>query len=110
MTWLNKCVDRIYTKKFIEIRYVINDAVSFGRYWSKQVDEVCDENYEHAINLNVSFELIDVNQNKFIIWDGHSNNETWKIMYYDDKPPECECGIFFSSKVYHYIYMFYLFL
>ena len=35
MIWLDKCVDRIYTKKCIEIRNVINDAVSSGRYWFK---------------------------------------------------------------------------
>ena len=94
----------VYIQKNIEIRNVINDAVSSGRYWSKWVDKVWDENCEHAINLNFSFELIDVNQKTFIIWDGHSNNETWKVMYHDDKPPECEYGIFVSSKVCHYLF------
>ena len=51
----------VYIKKTTEIRNVINDAVSSGRYWSKWVDKVWDENCEHAINLNFSFELIDVN-------------------------------------------------
>ena len=32
MTWLDKCVDRIYTKMFSEIRNVIDDAVSSGKY------------------------------------------------------------------------------
>ena len=27
MTWLDKCVDRFYTKKYIEIRNVINDTI-----------------------------------------------------------------------------------
>ena len=43
--------------------------------------------------------LIDINQNIFIIWDGNDNNETWKVYYYVDKPPEFECGVFISSKV-----------
>ena len=46
---------------FIEIRNVINDALPSGKYWSKYWDENC----EHAINLNFSFELIDVNQNTY---------------------------------------------
>ena len=109
MTWLDKCVDCTCTKIFIEMRNVINDAVSSSRYWSKCVDKVWDENCEHGINLNFSFELKDVNQNSFITWDGHSNNETWKVMHHDDKPPECECGIFLSSKVCHFVCMYYLF-
>ena len=96
MTWFDKCVDRIYTNIFIEIRNVINNDVSSGRYWSKWVNKVLDENCKHAINLNFSFELTDVNQNTFIIWDGCQNNELWKVMYHDDKPPECECEIFVS--------------
>ena len=66
MTWFDKRVDRIYTKKFIEIRNVINDTVSSGRYWSKWVDKVWDENCEYAINFNFSFELTDVNQNTLL--------------------------------------------
>ena len=64
---------------------MINDALSSGRYWYKCVDKVWDENCEHTINLNFSFELIDVNQNTFIIWDDYSNNETWKVMYREDR-------------------------
>ena len=77
MTWLiDTYVDRIYTKKNLLKYVVINHSVSSGRYWSKLANKVWNENYEHAINLNFSFELTDVNQSKFIIWDGHSNNET----------------------------------
>ena len=50
MTWLDKCVERIFTQIFIEIRSVINKAISTGRYWSKWVDKVWDENCDHAIN------------------------------------------------------------
>ena len=32
--------------------------------------KIWDENYEHAIILNFSFELTDVNQNTFINWYG----------------------------------------
>ena len=102
MSWLDKCVERIFTQMFIEIRSVINKAISTGRYWSKWIDKVWDENCCHAINLNFCVELTDINQNTFIIWDGHFKNETWKVTYHDDRPPECECGIFVSSKISHY--------
>ena len=98
-----ECVERIHTQIFIEICNVINKAISTCRYWSKWVDKVWDENCDHVINLNFSFELSDVNQNTFIIWDGHFKNETWKVTYHDDRPLECECGIFVSSKVSHLI-------
>ena len=68
------CRTYIYTQMFIEIRNVINNAISTGRYWSKWVDKVWDENYDHVINLNFSVELTDVIQNIFIIWDGRSKN------------------------------------
>ena len=61
------CRTYIYTQMFIEILNVINKSISFGRYWSKWVDKVWDENCEHAINLSCSFELIDINQSIFII-------------------------------------------
>ena len=80
MTQLDKCVDRIHTQIFIDIRNAINDAMSSGRYWSKQVDKVWNENCENAINLDISFDLRDIDQNTFITWDGNSNNETWKFM------------------------------
>ena len=60
-TQLNKYADRIHTEIFIEIRNIINDAESSGRYWSKWVDKVWDASCEHTINLNFSFELTDVN-------------------------------------------------
>ena len=103
---LDKCIERIYTQIFIEIRYVINNAISTGRYWSKWVDKYWDDNCEHAINLNFSFELTHVNQNKFIIWDDHFKNETWKVTYHDDRLPESECGLFVYSKVSHHICFF----
>ena len=43
-TWFDKCVKRIYTQMFIEIRNIINNAISTGKYWSKWVDKVWDEN------------------------------------------------------------------
>ena len=96
MIWLDKCVEHIYTQIFIEIRNVINKVISTRRYWYKWVDKVQDENCEHAINLNFSS---DVNQNVFIMWDCRFKSETWKVTYNDDRPPECDCGIFVSSKV-----------
>ena len=52
MSWLDKCVERIFTQIFIEIRNVINNAISTGIYWSKRVDKVWDENCCLAINFN----------------------------------------------------------
>ena len=42
--------------------------------------------------------VIDINQNIFIIWDDNDNNETWKVYYYVDKPPEFECGYLFRPR------------
>ena len=84
MSWLDKCVECIYTKMYIEIRSVINMAIETGKYWSKWVDKVWDDNCCHAINLNFCVELTDINQNTFIIWDGHFKNETWKVTYHDN--------------------------
>ena len=102
MSWFDKCVESIFTQMFIEIRSVINKAISTERYWSEWVDKVWDENYYHAINLNLCVELTDIYQNTFIIWDGHYNNETCKVTYHDDRLHKCECGIFVSSKFSHY--------
>ena len=49
--------------------------MSSGRYWSKWADKAWDESCEYATNLNFSFELTDVNQSIFIIWDSTSNTE-----------------------------------
>ena len=102
MTSLDKCVERIFRHMCIEVRNVINTVISSGRYWFKWVDKVWDENCEHSINLNFSFEFTDVNQNTFIIWDIHFKNETRKVTYHDDISPECKCGMFVSSKVSHH--------
>ena len=82
-------------------------SFSSGKYWSKWVDKFWDKKCAHAINFNFNFELTDVNKNTFIICGGHFKNETWKVKYYDDRPPEYERGIFASSKVGHHI-SFYL--
>ena len=92
MTWLDKCVDRTQTQMLIEIRNIINDAVSSGRYQYNWLDKVWYENCEYTINLKFSFELTYFNQNTFIIWDGNLNNKLWKVM--------CVCGLFLSSKVF----------
>ena len=84
---------------FIEILNVINKSISFGRYWSKWVDKVWNKNCEHKINFNFNFELTDANQNTFIIWDDYFKNETWKVIYHDDRPPEYEYGIFFLQRL-----------
>ena len=69
-----------------------------GRYWSNLADKVWDRNCVHAINLSSVMELIDINQNTFIIWNGNVKTKTRKIYYYEDKSPESEREIFVSSK------------
>ena len=94
---------------FIEIRSVVNNTESPRGYWSKWVDKVWDENCEHAMNLNFCFVLTDFNQNTLIIWDGNLNNNTWKVVYYEDRAPKYECGIFVSSRVCYFICILHLF-
>ena len=40
-----------------------------------------------------------MNDHTFIIWDANNKSNKWRVYYFDDKPPECECGICISSKV-----------
>ena len=40
-----------------------------------------------------------MNDHTFIVWDANNKSNTWRVYYFDDKPPEYECGIFLSSKV-----------
>ena len=40
-----------------------------------------------------------MNDHTFIVCDASNKSYTWKVYYFDEKPPECECGIFISSKV-----------
>ena len=50
--WLDKCVNRLNTKKINEIHNLINDSQSSSRYLYFWVDEIWDDNCEHVINLN----------------------------------------------------------
>ena len=84
---------------FLEITGILNDAEKNGKFWSKWVDNVWDENCFHAVNLNSVKYLFDINEHIFIVWDANNKSDTWKVYYFDDKTPECECGIFISSKV-----------
>ena len=99
MTWLDRCVERIYTEMFLSIKTILNDAIKTGNFWSKWVDDIWEENCTHAVNLNSLKDLTDMNDHTFIVWDANNKSVTWKVIYFDDKPPECECGIFLSSKV-----------
>ena len=40
-----------------------------------------------------------MNAHTFIVWDANNKPNTWRFYYVDDKPPECECGIFISTKI-----------
>ena len=84
---------------FLEITGILNDAEKNGKFWSKWVDNVWDENCFHAVIFNSVKYLFDINEHPFIVWDANNKPDTWNVYYFDDKPPECECGIFISSKV-----------
>ena len=99
MTWLDRCVERIYTETILEIKTILNDAIKTGNFWSKWVDDIWEENCSHAVNLNSVEDLYDLNDHTFIVWDTNNKSNTWRIYYFDDKPPEYECGIFISSKI-----------
>ena len=70
-----------------------------GKFWSKQVDNVWEENRFHIVNLNSVKDVFVINEHTFIVWDANNKSDACKVYYFDDKPPECECGIFISSKV-----------
>ena len=99
ITWLERRVERIYTEIFLEIKNVLKDAENNGKFWSKWVDNVWDENCLHAVNLNYVKGLIDINEYNFIVRGANNKCDTWKVYYFGDRPPECECGIFISSKI-----------
>ena len=40
MTWLDRCVERIYTEMLLEIKTILNDATQTGKFCSKWVDDV----------------------------------------------------------------------
>ena len=85
---------------FLEIKTILNDTTKTGKFWSKWVDDVWEENCVHAVNLNSVKDLYDMNDYTCINWDENNKSNTWRVYYFDDKPLECECGIFISSKVY----------
>ena len=99
MTWLDRCVERIQIYIFLETKTILNDATKTGKFWSKWVDDVREKNYFHAVNLNSIKDLYDMNDHIFIVWDASNTSNTWRVISFDDKLPECECGIFISSKV-----------
>ena len=104
MSWFDKCVTRIYTEIFVEIPNIMNDVQATSIFWSKWVDKVWDENGAYAINLNYYMKVTDINQKIFVIWGSNFINWTWTDFYYEDLPPECECGIFVLYKVCYYFY------
>ena len=97
MTWLDRCVERIYREMFLEIKGILNDAEKIVKFWSKWVDNAWDEICSHAVNLNSIKYLFNINAHTFIVWDANNESDTWKVYYVDDKA--LECGIFISLKV-----------
>ena len=63
------------------------------------MDNAWDEICSHAVNLNSVKYLFNNNEHTFILWDANNKSDRWKEYYFDNNPPECECGIFISSKV-----------
>ena len=84
---------------FLEIKTILNDTIKTSNFQSKWVDDVWEENCSHAVNLNSVKDLYDINGHTFIVWDTNNESNTWRFYQFDDKPLECECGIFISSKV-----------
>ena len=76
-TWLYRCVVRIYTGMFIEIKHILNDEEKTSKLWFKLVKNVWDDNCYHVVNLNSVQELYDINGNIFIRWDGDNESNTW---------------------------------
>ena len=84
---------------FFRDKKKISMMLKSGKFWSTWVDNVWDENCSHAVNLNYIRVLFDVNEHTFIVWYANNKSNTWKVNYFDDNPPKCECGIFVFSKV-----------
>ena len=84
---------------FLEIKTILNDAIKTGNFWFKWVDDVWEKNCSHAVNLNYVKDLYNMNDHKFIVWDVNNKSNTWRVYCFDDKLPECECGVFIYSKV-----------
>ena len=68
MTWLDRCVEIIYTEMFLEIKTILNDATKTSNFWSKWVDDVWEEFFSHAVNLDSVKDLYDMNDHTFIVW------------------------------------------
>ena len=58
-----------------------------------------DDNCSHVVNLNFVKDLYEINEHTFIVWDANNKSDTWKLYYFDDIHPQCECGEFISSNV-----------
>ena len=79
ITWLYRCVERIYIDTFLEIIKILNDAEKTGKFWSKRVDNFWEENYSHAVHLNSVKDLYGMNEHTFIVWDANNKSHTWKL-------------------------------
>ena len=67
MTWLDRCVERVYTEMFLEIKKFSMMQKKTNKFWSKWVDDVWEENCSHAVNLNSVKDLYDMNEHTLII-------------------------------------------
>ena len=64
ITWLDRFFERIYTEMFLEIKNILNNAKNC-KFWSKQVDNILDENCFHTVNLNPVKDVFDINEHTF---------------------------------------------
>ena len=85
MTWLDRCVERIYTEIFLETKNVLNNAEKTGKFLFKWAENAWDENCSHVVNLNSVQGLYDITGNTFIVWDANNKSDIWKVYYFDDK-------------------------
>ena len=79
---------KVFSLKFFLDKKVLNDAEKYGKFWSKWVDNIWDENCSYAFNLNFVKDLFDIDEHTFIVLDTNNKSNTWKVYYFDDKPHE----------------------
>ena len=84
MTWLDQCVERIYTEMFLEIKTSLNDTTQTVKFCSKWVDDEWEEFVSHDVNLNSVKDLYGMDNHTFIVWDANNMSNTWRVYYVDD--------------------------
>ena len=74
--WLNRCVERIYTEMFLEIKDVLNDTEK-SKLCAKWMENVWDDFFSYAVSHNSVNYSFDINEHTFIVWDTNNKSDTW---------------------------------